>query len=64
MLLQLLDFAAFPQWHTSFITVIQADNHSKPLENGDTISGCMGGVNFKAKIIVFARFNIITSSRI
>lgn len=54
--LQLLDFAAFPEWHTGFITAIQADDPSKPLEKGDTISGCMWGVNFTANIIVFTPF--------
>jgi hypothetical protein len=54
--LQLLDFAAFPKWHTGFIAAIQADDPSKPPEKGDTISGCMGGANFKANIIVFTPF--------
>jgi hypothetical protein len=58
--LQLLGFAAFPKWHTGFITTIQADDPSKPLEKGDTISGCMGGANFKANIIVFTPFRSLS----
>jgi hypothetical protein len=34
------------------MTSISADEPSKPLEKGDGISGGMGGVDFKANIIV------------
>ncbi|KAF4634716.1 hypothetical protein G7Y89_g3386 [Cudoniella acicularis] len=48
---RLLDFPNIPNWHTGFITSIRSETPEKPLEKDDAISGNMGGMNFKAKIL-------------
>ncbi|TVY83366.1 hypothetical protein LSUE1_G001461 [Lachnellula suecica] len=49
----LLDFPNIPKWHSGFVQEIRKDDPLKTLEQGDGISGTMGGVSFTAWILEY-----------